>query len=80
MDNQSLNKFFGTAAESEEQIAAYIEMRTDARALAATINRLLPESPSKADVLGRLFRVVVDAELAVRVDGVSTTKSMLVMQ
>ncbi len=78
MDNVSLNKFFSVQGSTDEQEEAYMKLRGAGRDLAEAINNLLPESPSKADVLGRLFRVVVDAELAVRMDGVSTTRSMLV--
>ena len=46
-----------------------MRLRKQTRVLAETLNKLLPESPSKADVLGRLFRIGVDAELALRMDG-----------
>ena len=80
MDNDSLNKFFSTELEPTEVFEAYSEIRKQTRVLAETLNKLLPESPSKADVLGRLFRIGVDAELALRMDGVSRTKNMILMQ
>ena len=79
MDNQSLDKFFSIKRDPEESMAAYDDLRSSVRELAETVNRLVPESPSKADILGRLFRVGVDSELAIRMDGVSQTKNMIVM-
>ena len=80
MDQQSLNKYFSTAREDDEQQIAYADLRRAGRELAETINSLVPESPSKGDILGRLFRVIVDSELAIRMDGVSTTRSMVITQ
>ncbi len=79
MDNTQLDKYFKLDRDSEESIAAYEQLRTAGRVMAETINKLVPESASKGDLLGRLFRIVVDSELAVRMDGVSTTQSMIVM-
>lgn len=79
MDNDHLSKYFSTEIESDEQIAAYLEIRASARSTAEAINRLLPESASKSDILGRLFRIAVDSELAIRMDGVSRVQPMIVM-
>lgn len=79
MENSHLNKYFSTTLEDDEIQAAYIQIRDSARQYAEVLNRLVPESPSKADVLGRLFRIGVDAELAIRMDGVSRVTSPIVM-
>ena len=79
MDQQSLNKYFSTAREDDDQQRAFCDLRGAGRELAETINSLVPESPSKADIMGRLFRIIVDSELAIRMDGVSQTKNMIVM-
>ena len=78
MDNEHLNKYFSTEMEGHEQLEAYAEIRAEVRHLAESLNRLVPESQSKADILGRLFRIGVDAELAVRMDGVSRMVPMIV--
>lgn len=79
MDNNALNKYFSTSLEDADTRAAYTDLRTAGRELALVINNLVPESASKADIIGRLFRVIVDSELAIRMDGVATTQSMIVM-
>lgn len=77
MDKEQLSKYFPLELESQEQQAAFMDLRAAGRELAEVVNRLVPESPAKGDILGRLFRIVVDAELAIRMDGVSKTQSMI---
>lgn len=77
MDNNALDKYFSLNRDPDDAIEAYDQLRTAGRVLAETINKLVPESPSKGDILGRLFRVVVDSELAIRMDGVNRTQSMI---
>ena len=79
MEKEHLSKYFSTEIESDEQIAAYLEIRASARSTADVLNRLLPESASKSDILGRLFRIAVDSELAIRMDGVRRVLSPIVM-
>ncbi len=78
MDNTAIDKYFSIDPESPDVQEAYVELRLGGRAMAQIINKLMVESPSKADILGRLFRIVVDAELAIRMDGVSTIRPMIV--
>lgn len=80
MDNTSLDKYFSLNRDPEESLAAYDDLRTAGRVMAEVVNRLVPESPSKSDLLGRLFRIVVDSELAIRMDGVSRTTPMLIVK
>lgn len=78
MDQDHLNKYFNTALENDETLSAYTDLRNNGRNLAVVINKLVPESAAKSDLLGRLFRVVVDAELAIRMDGVNRMTPMIV--
>ena len=77
MDNTSLDKYFNLNRDPDDTLAAYDQLRTAGRVLAETINKLLPESPSKGDIMGRLFRIVVDSELAIRMDGTSNTQNLI---
>jgi len=82
MDNDNLNRIFRDNLddlESTENLHAIADIRCASRQLAESLNKSLPESASKSDILGRLFRVVVDAEQAIRMDGVSRTVSPIVM-
>lgn len=78
MEKDALNRYFPTTADDAELTAAFVEMRVSCRALAEVVNKLLPESPSKGDIMGRLFRIEQDAELAIRMDGVNRTVSPIV--
>jgi hypothetical protein len=77
VDNTSLDKYFNLNRDPDDTLAAYDQLRTAGRVLAETINKLLPESPSKGDIMGRLFRIVVDSELAIRMDGTSNTQNLI---
>ena len=80
MDNPTLSKYFpGDYYEDSDKVAAYRDLEKAGKELAETINSLLIESQAKGDILGRLFRVIVDSELAIRMDGVTTTQNMIVM-
>ena len=82
MENDNLNRLFRDNLDdlnSTENLDAILDIRVAARELAGDLNRYLPESASKNDLLGRLFRIVVDSELAIRMDGVSRTISPIVM-
>ena len=80
MDNPTLSKYFpGDYYEDSDKVAAYRDLEKAGKELAETINSLLIESQAKGDILGRLFRVIVDSELAIRMDGLSTTQNMIVM-
>lgn len=78
MEHDKLLTYFSTGPTPPQNEEAYMDIREATRPLAETLNRLLAETPSKADLIGRLFRIMCDAELAIRMDGVSTTKPMIV--
>lgn len=78
MENEKLNEYFATAPNDPATDAAFLEIRKSTKPLAETLNRLLAETPTKADLIGRLFRIMVDAELAIRMEGLSQTKPMIV--
>lgn len=80
MEKDQLSRFFNTDLEDAEIQSAYSELRVASRVMAEVINKLVPESPSNGDILGRLFRVGVDSELAIRMDGVNRTISPIVMK
>jgi hypothetical protein len=78
MEHQKLTEFFSTQPTDSETEEAYLQIREDSKTLAETLNKLLAETPTKADLIGRLFRIMVDAELAIRMEGLSKTKPMIV--
>lgn len=81
MDNTQLTKYFpGTYHDDPAKVAAYRDLEKAGKELAETINSLLIESQAKGDILGRLFRVIVDSELAIRMDGITTTTPIIVMK
>ena len=82
MDNDNLNRLFRDDLkdfEDEEILRAIATIRQAGRNMAEALNKLLPESNSKADIHGRLFRIITDSEMAIRLDGVSRTVSPIVM-
>lgn len=80
MDQTQLSKFFpeNVSLDQDTQRAIY-DLQTSARIMADTLQKLLPESATKNDLHMRLFHVMRDAELALRVDGPSRTQNMIVM-
>ena len=81
MDNPTLSKYFpGDYYEDSDKVAAYRDLEKAGKELAETINSLLIESQAKGDILGRLFRVIVDSELAIRMDGITTTQNMVIVK
>jgi len=82
MDNEALARLFRDDIgdlENPENLRAILDLRTAERQYAEMLNKYVQESQSKADIIGRLFRVQVDAELAIRMDGVSRVQSPIVM-
>lgn len=81
MDHESLRKFFPLHSPQDQEILdAQQKLRESANDLALTINKLLPESPTKNEMFMRLLHLMRDVDLALTLDGVSRVKSMVVMQ
>ena len=83
MDNDQLNRLFRddlNDLQDEENLRAIIELRLALKQTAREINKYVQESASKNDIMTRLFRIGVDAELAIRMDGISRTTPMIVVK
>lgn len=80
MDPQHLSRYFPLDPTNDDEIIdAQQEIRTTARALAETLNRLLPESQSKVEMLMQLMHLSRNAQMSIELDGISRTRPMVVM-
>lgn len=80
MEHEHLRRYFPLhAIDDPEVLEAQQKLRESGNDLALTINKLLPESPTKTEMLMRLLHLMRDVDLALQLDGVSRTKSMVVM-
>jgi hypothetical protein len=81
MDHDHLRKFFPLHPSADQDILdAQQKLRESANDLAVVINRLLPESPTKTEMLMRLLHLMRDVDFALQLDGVSRVTPMVVMQ
>ena len=79
MDHETLRKFFPLSAIGDPEILdAQQKLRESANDLAITMNKLLPESQQKAEMLMRLMHLMRDVNLAIELDGVNRVKPMIV--
>ena len=79
MDNPQLTRFFPLSAQTDPDILmAQQTMREQGHRLAVEINRLMPESPTKNEMLMRLLHLLRDVDLALTLDGVSRMRPMVV--
>jgi len=80
MDHEHLRKFFPLhPLEDQEILDAQQTLRESANDLALTINKLLPESPTKTEMLMRLLHLMRDVDFALQLDGISRVTPMVVM-
>ena len=81
MDHDHLRKFFPLhPLEDQEILDAQQTLRESANELAFRINKLLPESPTKTEMLMRLLHLMRDVDFALQLDGISRVTPMVVMQ
>jgi type II secretory pathway component PulC len=81
MDHNHLRKFFPLHPPQDQEILdAQQKLRESANDLAVTINKFMPESPTKMELLMRLLHLMRDVDLAIQLDGVSRVTPMVVMQ
>ena len=79
MDNQHLSRYFPLDPTKDHDIlTAQHNLRHCAHQLADEINRTLPEGQAKNEMLMRLLHLMRDVDLALQLDGVSRTRSMVV--
>jgi hypothetical protein len=80
MDQPSLNRLFpGTYRDNPEAVEAFNAIEAAGKDFAETLNRYLIESQQKNALLVQLFQMLLEAERAIRLDGVSNTQNMVVM-
>ena len=80
MEHDHLRKFFPLhPTEDPEILDAQQKLRESANDLAITMNKLLPESQQKMEMMMRLLHLMHDVNLSIQLDGVSRVKPMVVM-
>jgi hypothetical protein len=81
MDQPSMNRLFpGTYRDNPEAVDAFNVIEASGRDLADKLNRYMVESAQKNQLLVQLFQILLEAERAIRLDGVSNTSNMVIMQ
>ena len=70
LSNETLDGLFEYHAPNEDQIADMKLLRTDAKILARTINKVVPESADKSAALRLLRQCVQISNAAIVLDGV----------
>lgn len=79
MDNNQLSRFFpGEFSVDLDTQAAISDLYRSAQDLAQTLNRLLPESQAKVEMIMSLYHLVRNVEMSLRLDGPSRMTPMIV--
>ena len=80
MDQPSLNRLFpGTYRDNPEAVEAFNVIEASGKEFAEVLNRYMVESSQKGQLLVQLFQIILEAERAIRLDGVSNTKNMILV-